>query len=240
MFQNGKRCRHVSRACPCQQCHALTINDSCHISHFRGWTAVDLSGNGVTGGTGKRIAAGNKMIHRIGLKCLAHLHRPSVQHKLQRCLGSHPFPGPDRATIARQQAQIDFGKSDLTGGVINGDDPVKRKSQFKPTADTDPVDQYDARAIERFNGGKAGQNLCNMRLDIRRRPEKREFINIGTKDKPRGLADEKTNPAGASLVTSSTAMMSSAITSCANTLTERPLASIASQAILASSMVRSK
>ena len=187
MIKNGKRCRHVSWACLGQQCRALTINDSCHISQFRGWTAIDLTGNGITGGTGKLVTVGNEMIHGIGLKGLTSFHRASMQHKLQRCLGSHPLPGPDRTTIARQQAQIDFGKSNLAGGIINGDDPVKRKSQFKPTADTDPVDQYDARAIERFNGGKAGQNLCNMRLDIRRRPEKREFINIGTKDKPAGL-----------------------------------------------------
>ena len=107
-----------------------------------GRTSCDPAGDSLTPGCRKVIAAGNKVVDGVRLERFTRLHWPAMQNKLQRGFRSHPFPGAHRPAITGKKTEIDLGKAELAGRIVNGNDGVECQRKFKTATDADPCLLY--------------------------------------------------------------------------------------------------
>ena len=194
MIQNSKRGRHVPRVCPGQQRGAFRLDHGGDVSRPGGRTSCDPAGDSLTPGCRKVIAAGNKVVDGVRLERFTRLHWPAMQNQLQRGFRPHPVPGPDRSAIAGKKAEIDLGKPDLAGRVVDGDDPVEGQRQFEPAPDADPVDQDDAGAVQPLDCGETCQHIGDMGLDFGGACEQGKFIDVRTEYEAARLCRGKDEP----------------------------------------------
>ena len=130
MIQNAKGSRHVARARPCYQRGTLVGDGGGQTGCGRRRAARNLSGHGLTRGIGKRVAAIDQMVDDVRLEGIARFQETAVKNKLHRCFRSHPFPGAHRPAITGKKTEIDLGKAELAGRIVNGNDGVECQRKF--------------------------------------------------------------------------------------------------------------
>ena len=105
-----------------------------------------------------------------------------MKNKVEGARHAKAGEGARRAAIAREKAQIDLGESDLAGGVVDADDPVKGKGKLEPAAKADAVDKHNARARHVLDFLETGQHGGDVRVYLLACVETVELVDVGAEN----------------------------------------------------------